>query len=187
MNKKLFLYITIATLTFFNIKVAAQNLPMKEHEMLKMDDGTWQANIKMWSTPDAEPSISSAKETNTMIGELWSIGKLEGNIAGTDFIGYATLGYDPSQKKYVGTWVDSVTPEITQMSGTYDADSKTLTLFYLTYASDGKAQERKNVMVYKNDNTRDFEMFIKRGDQWTKSMEILYQRIDTAVQKKLIE
>ena len=151
---------------------------LEEHKMLKMDEGVWDAKITLWSGPDTEPIRSNAKETNTMIGALWSIGKLEGNIAGMDYVGHATLGYDPMQKKYVGTWIDSLTPVITHMSGTYDPKTKTLILYYTTYGQDGQEEKRKNVMVYKDEKTRDFIMYLKKGEEWTQAMEILYKRIE---------
>jgi len=160
------------------LSVMAQgSIALEEHKMLKMDEGVWNAQISMWTGSESDPIQSTVKETNSMLGELWSIGKMEGNIAGTDFVGFATLGYDPMQKKYVGTWIDSVTPVITHMEGTYDPQTKTLTLFYFTFGQNGEKEERKNVMVYKDHNTRDFMMYIKNGGEWTRAMAILYKRI----------
>jgi len=179
MMNRLLGYFVFAVWACFGMNTLAQSSPvLEEHEMLKMDEGVWSAKITMWADPDTEPTISTAKETNTMVGKLWSIGKLEGNIGGMDYVGYATLGYDPIQKKYVGTWVDSVTPAITQMVGTYGVKTKTLTLFYSISGPDGQEEKRKNVMVYKDKSTRDFTMFIKNGDEWIRSMEIMYARIE---------
>jgi hypothetical protein len=176
MTNKLFCFFVIAISACLCVSAMAQ-VPLEQHEMLKMDEGIWDAKISMWTAPGTDPIQGTAKEVNTMIGELWSVGTLEGNIGALDFVGQATLGYDPVQKKYVGTWIDSVTSVITHMLGTYDAESKTLTLFYEIFAEDGQAEERKNIMVY-DKNTRDFTMFIKNGDEWTKSMEIMYQRVE---------
>lgn len=157
--------------------MAQDGLPLKEHEMLKMDDGVWEAKITMLGEPGTEPTVVIAKETNEMVGELWSIGKLEGKFGEMDYVGYATLGYDPLQKKYVGTYIDSVTPEITQMSGTYEPKTKTLILFYEISLGDGKKQKRKNIMVYEDHNTRDFKMYIREGSDWSLSMKIDYKRL----------
>ena len=177
MNSKLFGFLVIATWACFGVTTMAQS-PLQEHEMLKMDEGVWNANLTMWSGPDTEPTKSILKETGTMVGELWSLGKVEGKISGVDYVGYATLGYDPMLKKYVGTYVDSITPAITHMLGTYDAKTKTLTLFFSVFGEGGQEQERKNIMVYKDKNTRDFTTYIKNGEEWTKSTTILYKRIE---------
>ncbi len=178
MRNKLLVFITISLLLIYCVAAETNELPLEEHKMLKMDEGVWNAKLTMWKTPGAEPIQSDLIETNTMLGDLWSIGKMEGNISGTDYVGFATLGYNPIQKKYVGTWVDSVTPEITQMIGNYKPKSKTLTLYYSITDYEGKQEKRKNIMVYKDKNIREFETFVLKNDKWNKSTEILYTRID---------
>lgn len=183
MRKRLYLFLTsIFFITFSTL--AAQGTPMEEHKMLKMDEGKWQATISMWNEQNKVTAKYTAIETNEMIGELWSIGKLQGQIAGTDFSGFATLGYDPVKKKYIGTWIDSTRPEITEMEGNYDSKTKTLVLFYTSLDQNGNPGKRKNVMIYQDKKTRDFTMFIKQNEKWVKSMTILYQRIETIETKK---
>jgi hypothetical protein len=177
MRYKFFALITTLILFCFGHSVQANKLPLKEHEMLKMDEGVWDAHLTIWRGHGKAPSKATFKETNTMIGELWSIGTMEGNIDGNDFIGFATLGYDPMQKKYVGTWIDSMTPVIANMIGDYDEITKTLVLFYTTYNEVGLPEYRKNVMIYKDHNTRDFMMYIKKQGEWVKASKTLYQRV----------
>jgi len=179
MIKKLFGFLAVAVLACCSVSALAQgSIPLAEHEMLQMDDGVWHASISMWGADGSETARGTAKETNTIVGGIWSIGRMEGEIAGTDFVGYATLGYDPMQEQYVGTWIDSATPVMAHMVGEYEAETKTLILFYTIYLDDGHPQERKNVMVYEDEKTRDFVAFRKSGDEWIKVMEILYERID---------
>lgn len=175
MNKKFNFLFTLLVVCFC-VSVAAQDMPQKEHEMLKMDEGIWDAQITMLVGKNEQETQYQAKEVNTMIGNLWSIGKLQGNIAGMEYEGFATLGYDTMQKKYVGTWIDSITAVITPMEGSYDEKTKTLTLFYTTYDKDGRAEQRKNIMIYRNSKVRDFTMFIKKSGEWQKAMKIHYTR-----------
>lgn len=174
MMRRLFI---ISALTLLAVVPISAQTALEQHKMLKMDEGVWDARITLWSDPDAEPTVSNLKETNIMVGELWSLGRLQGKIGDIDYVGWATLGYDPVQKQYVGTWIDSLTPTITHMSGTYDPKSKTLTLLYHTLGQDGQKINRKNIMIYKDQNTRDFTMYVKTGEAWVKSMTILYKRI----------
>lgn len=175
MNKKFNFLFTLLVVCFC-VSVVAQDIPQKEHEMLKMDEGTWDAQITMLVGKNEQETQYHAKEVNTMIVTLWSIGKLQGNIAGMEYEGFATLGYDTMQKKYVGTWIDSITAVITSMEGSYDEKTKTLTLFYTTYDKDGRTEQRKNIMIYRNSKVRDFTMFIKKSGEWQKAMKIHYTR-----------
>ena len=49
----------------------AQMPPTAEHKALESDVGVWDAEVKMWQTPDSEPMDSKAVETNKMLGKLW--------------------------------------------------------------------------------------------------------------------
>ena len=96
MANKSFGFVAAALLLCFGDSAMAQGpIPLPEHEMLKMDEGVWTATISTFGAPGTDPVQSIFKETNTMVGELWSFGKLEGDISGVDYVGYATLGYDP--------------------------------------------------------------------------------------------
>ena len=54
---------------------------------------------------------SKGIEKNELLkGGLWLISRFEGEVVGTPFTGIGTFGYDPAEKKYVGTWVDTMTP-----------------------------------------------------------------------------
>jgi len=176
MMNKIFNFLFTLLIVCFCESVIAQDVPQEEHKMLKMDEGTWDAQITMLVGKNEQETQYQAKEVNTMIGNLWSIGKLQGNIAGMDYEGFATLGYDTMQKKYVGTWIDSITAVITQMEGSYDEKTKTLTLFYTTFDKDGRAEQRKNIMIYRNSKVRDFTMFIEKSGEWQKAMKIHYTR-----------
>ncbi|NVJ96531.1 MAG: DUF1579 family protein [Alphaproteobacteria bacterium] len=154
--------------------VQAQALP--EHGMLKMDDGNWHVALTLHRQDGTAPTTHAGTESNSLIGGLWSVGKMEIPFGDDLYVGFATLGYDPVKAKYVGTWVDSTSPHITEMEGTYDPETKTLILFYTTYTAAGVAEERKNVMVYQDHNTRDFDSYLMVNGQWQLSMEILYTR-----------
>ena len=112
--------------------------------------------------PGAEPMVSKGVEVNTMMtGGLWLLSKFEGDFGGMKFEGRGQFGYDPTKKKYVGTWVDSMTPTISVLEGTYDAKTKTM-----TYVGDGfdpgtKAKyTQKMVTTTKDDGTRVFTLYM---------------------------
>ena len=41
--------------------------PGDVHKMMAKDDGTWDAEVSMWMSPDASPAKSTGSCTNTMI------------------------------------------------------------------------------------------------------------------------
>ncbi len=152
-----------------------------EHELLKKDVGTWNTAGKIWPGPGAEPIVSQGRETYELLpGGLWLVSRFEGTTAGKPFASAGTWGYDPAEKKYVGTWVDSMTPRIMTFKGDYDPQTKTMTRI-----SDGRDPitgqtiKFKTITRYMDDDTRLFEMYliIPNGQLW-KMMEVEYQRAD---------
>ena len=148
--------------------------PTKHHAILKKDAGTWDAEIKMWTAPGTEPMVSKGTDVGEMFGEFWVMSKFSGSVMGMEFEGRSTLGYDPEKKKYVGTWCDTMTPTMSFMEGTYDESTKTMTM-----KMTGGNGMGKNVTVYKDDNTREFTMYMLQPgteDEYVKQMEITYKK-----------
>lgn len=155
--------------------------PTPEHKVLAADEGTWDATIKSFMAgPDADPTVSKETEVNTvLIGGLWMLSRFEGDFGGQKFEGRGQFGYDPLKKKYVGSWVDSMTPTLSVLEGTYDEKTKTM-----TYVGDGvdphsKAKyTQKMVTTSKDDGTRVFTLYMKfdgAGDE-VKFMEVAYTK-----------
>jgi hypothetical protein len=156
--------------------------PAAEHQILAADEGTWDATIKSFmAEPDAQPTVSKGVEVNTVMpGGLWVLSKFQGDFGGMTFEGRGQFGYDPLKKKYVGTWIDSMSPTLAVLEGTYDARTKTM-----TYVGDGvdphtKAKyTQKMVTTSKDDGTRVFTLFMKfeaTGDDEIKFMEVTYTK-----------
>lgn len=154
--------------------------PTKFHEAMAYEVGVWDGIVTMWMSPDSEPTESKAVETNELLGKMWLIGRFESEFDGQKFLGRSALGYDPIKKKYVGGWVDSMSPFMMRMEGDYDVANHTLTM--LGDGTDmitGKPAKHKMVTVYDEDQ-KTFTMFHQPGgegdDQWQKLMEIKYTR-----------
>jgi hypothetical protein len=179
---QLVLTILLASFTCSAVAVAQEEpmfAPTEEHELLKDDVGTWDADMKVWPMPGSEPLTSKCTETNELLpGGMWAISRFEGNVGGMPFTGCGTFGYDPTEKKYVGTWVDSMTPYLTTMKGDYEPETKTITL--IAEGRDpmtGQVQKSKHIGRRIDDNTRMFEIYMpgENGEDW-KMLEISYKR-----------
>jgi hypothetical protein len=155
--------------------------PTAEHKLLAADEGTWDATVKSFmGGPDAEPSVSKGTEVNTvMTGGLWLLSKFDGDFNGMKFEGHGQFGYDPVKKKYVGTWIDSMSPSLSVLEGEYDAKTKTMTYVGTGFDPEHNAKyTQKMVTTAKDEDTRVFTLYMKyddgKGD--VKFMEITYQK-----------
>ncbi len=157
--------------------------PLAAHELLKKDVGTWKATLRFWMGPDgkadptAEPAESTGEEVNRMIGQFWVVSSFKGEFGGMPFEGHGTSGYDPKLKKYVGSWVDSVSPFSTHMLGTYDEKTKTLTSSSVGVGMDGEEVKGKSEVIYIDDDHRRMVMYDLQDGKEVKSMEIEYVRV----------
>jgi hypothetical protein len=160
--------------------------PTKEHALLKKDVGTWDATVKAWMGP-GDPHVSKGKEVNAMLpGDLWILSAFDGDFGGMAFHGRGQFGYDTNKKKYVGTWIDSMSTTPMLMEGTYDESKQTMTMTSDTVGQDGKPVKTKSVTENKPDGSRVFTMYMKSdatGPDFVKMMEITYTRNKDAAAK----
>lgn len=152
--------------------------PGPEHDILKNDVGTWDANVEMWMAPGAPPAVSKGEETNTMgLGGFWLITDFKGDFMGTPFQGHGTAGYDPIKKKYVSTWIDCMGPSLNVGESTYDAATKTMTGYSDGMDMSGKPSKSKMVNEWKADGSRVFSMYNTGSDgKETLGMRITYTK-----------
>ncbi len=151
--------------------------PTDEHKLLAREAGTWEGEMKMYmSGPDAEPTTVPVVEKNTMMDTgMWLISEFEAG----PFKGHGVFGFDPDQKKYIGSWVDNMSTSMGIMKGTHD--SKTDETTYLSTAKNpatGKMAPTKSVGRMMGNDKRQFTMYMQGpdGKSWVKWMEISYKR-----------
>jgi hypothetical protein len=107
--------------------------PGQPHKHLAALAGDWTYDAKFWVAPGAPPMEmkGTAKRTMIMGGRF-----LQDDVAGPaqggmpPFQGFGLTGYDNHLKKYVATWVDSMTTSIMQSTGEASADGKTITMHH---------------------------------------------------------
>jgi hypothetical protein len=155
--------------------------PLPEHKVLTADEGTWDATIRTFEGgPDAEPSVTKGTEVNEVLpGGLWVLSKFEGDFGGMKFHGRGQFGYDPVKKKYVGTWLDSISTVLSVLEGEYDDRTRTMTFVGDGYDPVQKAKfTQKMVTKTKDDGSRVFTLSMKYEGQpaEVKFMEITYTK-----------
>jgi hypothetical protein len=102
--------------------------PNKEHEWLQQFVGEWELDSEASMGPGQPPMKCQGRESVKSMGGFWIVSNMESQPAGMPMTAVLTLGYDPSSKKYVGTWVDSMTSHLWKYEGSLDATGKILTL-----------------------------------------------------------
>src|SRR5688572_9167257 len=112
--------------------------PRKEHEWLQQLVGEWTSEAEATMDPSKPPMKLKGTESSRMIGGFWAMCELKGEMMGTPYTGILTLGYDEEKKKYVGTWIDSMTGYLWTYTGSLDAGSKMLSLDTEGPGHDGK-------------------------------------------------
>lgn len=153
--------------------------PNEHHEVLAKEAGTWDAQIKMYlQGPQGPASEYQGEEKIEMVsGGLSSRSTFVADFGDRRFEGHGLFGWDPHQEKYTGVWVDNFNAAPTTMTGTYDAEQKTLTLHSTVRDESGNAVKQKQVTTFVDETTRKFEAFlvIEQGGRPldVKIMEIL--------------
>lgn len=157
--------------------VPAMPRPGPEHAILKEQAGVWDATVESFMAPGQPPVLSKGTETGTMVGDFWVVSDFKTEMMGMPFTGHGTLGYDPARKKYVSSWIDSMTPTLSLGESDYDPATRTFTgwLDGLDYA--GQPTKIKAVTVWKDPTTRVFTMSLKGPDgKDMTAMRITYTR-----------
>lgn len=149
-----------------------------EHQLLKHELGTWDAVIKTWSTPDAEPTVSRGTETNQMLGELWVVGAFEIHGSATLYRGQSQVGYDPSTNKFIGTWIDTSHPRLNTFEGTRQGNTLSMTSKDIDPKT-GQQKLTRMITTYVDADHKTYVSFEpvpgKAGQRW-KTMEVSYTR-----------
>jgi hypothetical protein len=152
--------------------------PGPEHELLKRDVGVWDATVEMMSPQGGAPVVSKGIETSTLgPGGLWLLSDFKSEMMGQPFQGHGITGYDPSKRKYIGTWVDSMSSGLGLVESTYDRAARKMTGSFAGPDATGQTVNLKMVTEYKDDDTRVFTMYMIGPDgKETPSMRITYKR-----------
>lgn len=130
--------------------------PVQQHAWLQRFVGEWEADVEVSMGPDQPPMQTKGASRARMLGGFWLIEEGRNTLMPYEF--NLTLGYDERQKKYVGTWVDSMLGHLWKYEGDVDATGNILTLHTEgpNPMEDGKIGRVREVTEFKNDDLRVF-------------------------------
>lgn len=144
--------------------------PVPEHAWLQQFVGTWESESEISMGAGQAPITAKGTEIARMVGGFWLVSEGRGEMMGQPFSNILTLGYNPEKKKYVGTWVDSMTSILWVYEGTVDASGKILTLETEGPCpmAPGKLSKFREVTEFKSKDHRVFTSSIQGEDgKWT--------------------
>jgi len=152
--------------------------PVKELEWLKQLVGEWDTEGEITMDPAKPPTKNKGTESGRMLGEFWAILENKTSYIGVPFTGILTLGYDTQRKKYVGTWVDSMSGHLWIYEGSVDAAGKLLTLDTEGPSQEGpgKTSKYRETMEIKDKDHKVFASSVEKDGKWVTPLTVKYQR-----------
>ena len=102
--------------------------PLEQHKWLQQLVGEWTARAEATMEPGAEPMRIESVESVRSIGGLWIVAESRSIGEEPPLTSVLQLGYDPDQKGFVGTWIDSMQTRMWTYRGELDAAREVLTL-----------------------------------------------------------
>ena len=124
--------------------------PTPEHRILAASAGDFDLAFN-----DGSKGTTSCKLD---LGGQWLLEHVKADFCGHGYEGRGATSYDPARKRYIGVWIDSVSPVPLVSEGTYDEATRTLTLVGDMATPDGRTAKATLVTVYKDGGTRTFAM-----------------------------
>jgi hypothetical protein len=98
-----------------------------EATLLRRFAGEW--HFDKQSAPDdgSKPEhLGTGMISAELLGRFFVVCRWSGNLYGTDYRAFQSLGYNIEQKEYTGCWIDSTTSYRWELSGTVDEKSQEL-------------------------------------------------------------
>ncbi|OWY60061.1 hypothetical protein B7486_71230, partial [cyanobacterium TDX16] len=104
--------------------------PQKEHDWLQKLVGEWTYEIEVKMGSDLSVEKATGSESVRSLGGFWILAEAQGEMPGCGIsTTMMTLGYDPQQQRYVGTWIGSMMTHLwVYDGGELDAAERVLTL-----------------------------------------------------------
>ncbi|MCA8977024.1 MAG: peptide-methionine (S)-S-oxide reductase MsrA [Planctomycetes bacterium] len=156
--------------------------PRAEHRWLQQLVGDWTMTSQAPAGQDGASASMPFTESVRSIGGLWIQGEHRSDFGGTPFTGLMTLGYDPRQQAFVGTWIDTTSSHLWIYRGSLDAERNILTLHAEGPRMDDPTRlaQFRDVLELVTPDHRTLTSSIQGEDgSWTEFMQADYRRAGT--------
>jgi hypothetical protein len=162
-----------------------REMPMKvevqpEHRWLEKLVGEWAYETEANMDPDQPPMKFSGTESVRSLGGVWVLCEGRGDMPGGGTgLTIMTLGYDPSKKRFLGTFIGSMMTHLWIYDGELDVAGRVLTLDAEgpSFAGDGTMAKYKDAIeVHDNDHRVLSSSYLAPDGTWHKFMTANYRR-----------
>lgn len=174
------LAVTLLALTAGTVAVAAvqplfQEMPQptEQHQLIQKGVGDWEGTVTMFH-PGMPTEPAPATEKVTALGGFWTTSHFKSEFMGMPYSGHGQFGYDPAKKKYVSTWIDSMSSFLSVTEGEYDEKTNSMTMHWVAPGMTGEMEKHRSVNVI-GENSYVMTFFLGEGEG-VKSMEIKMKR-----------
>lgn len=154
--------------------------PGPEHAKLKMRVGSWKVSGTFYMAPGAPPMKSEARSNiRPMMGGRFFRENYTGEFMGHKFTGFGMYGYDKGLKKYVSTWMDSMSTGLMRSEGTADESGNVISYTGEHFDTMRKQiVKTKYVLTLTSRKTHTAAMYELSADgSERKIMELVYTRV----------
>ncbi len=152
--------------------------PGDPHKRLASMVGSWTTKTKAWMEPDKPPVEGKGTcEQKMLLDGRYLQQEYTGDMMGEPFTGINLIGYDNHAKKYVSTWIDSMSTGIYYFEGTASPDGKTITQESRYDDPVRGPTTWQSITRIVDDNTLEYEMYLtSEGGKKEKMMEMTVAR-----------
>ena len=177
----------LAAFALTAVRAASPQEEVEVHQAAKSEEHAWLLQlVGEWeATWDSEPGTTGSGETwkslesIKAIGDLWIVAEGSTGSPSTSFSSMLTIGYDPAEKAFVGSWVDSLQTRMWTYRGTLDEEKQTLTL-----ATEGPSltdptktsRYEDRLEVLDADHKRITSVGMDDSGEWVQYMQVNYTR-----------
>jgi hypothetical protein len=154
--------------------------PQKAHQWLQQLVGEWTYQGEAVMGPDQPSEAFNGSETVRSLGGLWVIHEGRGEMPdGDTATTVMTLGYDPQQKRFVGTFIASMMTYLWVYDGELDEAERVLTLYAQgpDMTNPEKMAKFKDVIELRSEDHRVMTShYLDDGGTWHRFMTAHYRR-----------
>ena len=154
-----------------------------EHAWLRRLVGEWSFEMASMDGVEQPPGTMAGTETVRALGDIWVLCEGRGQMPeGSPSMTLMTLGFDPTQRCFVGTWIGSMMNHLwVYRRGTLDAAQRLLNLDAEGPSFGGKpgemAQYREIIEIVGADERLLHGNLQGADGQWTRFMTPRYRRV----------